>query len=83
MELTPKEQFAAWAIGLEVVRYLKRTDTLEKITSSMDSLAVKALMDIQRVVNDKTMDDPSCILRIESILCILTDNGLMGNRHDW
>ena len=83
MELTPKEQFAAWAIGLEVVRYLKRTDTLETIISSMDSLAVNALMDIQRVLNDGAMEDPSCIFRIESILCVLEENGIMVDRHDW
>ncbi len=83
MELTPKEQLAAWAIGLEVVRYLRRTDTLEAITSRMDSLAVNALADIQRVVADDAIEDPECFSRIESILCTLEDTGMITNRHDW
>lgn len=82
-ELTAQEELAAEAIGLEVMRYLKREETVKRIVAEADSKAMRALEGIRRILNDDSLEDPECFQRIESILTALEDYGVFTNRHDW
>ncbi len=44
----------------------------------------EAIEKIKKVIEDDSLDDPECFMRIESIICILEDMGSDGgNRHDF
>lgn len=82
-ELTAQEELAAEAIGLEVMRYLKREETVKRIAAEANSKAMRALEGIREILNDDSLEDPECFQRIESILTALEDAGIFTTRHDW
>lgn len=82
-ELTAQEELAAEAIGLEVMRYLKREETVKRIVAEADSKAMRALEGIRQILSDDSLEDPECFQRIESILTALEDVGIFTARHDW
>lgn len=83
MKLSAKEQMAALSIGTTVMRYLKEEGTGEEIVAGAEFQAMQTLQDILSILDDKTLDDPSCFRRIEAILRALERNGLSSFRHDW
>ena len=43
-----------------------------------------ALCEIKKVIEDDTLEDPECFMRIEKIICLLEDLGSNGGtRHDF
>lgn len=50
----------------------------------MDSAACRALEDIRTVLDDDSLDDPTCFRRIERIVEVYEDLGAgAGTRHDF
>lgn len=49
----------------------------------MDGQALRILEEIQRTLDDDTLDDPTCFKRIEKILTVLETNFLGSTRHDF
>lgn len=46
--------------------------------------ASRALRNIQKILADDTLDDPTCFHRIEAIVSLLEDMGFScGGRHDF
>lgn len=44
----------------------------------------RALCEIKKVIEDDTLEDPECFMRIEKIICVLEDLGSNGGtRHDF
>jgi len=82
MEHSIEEEFAAQAIGAEVLKYLKRTWTPQMLAREAENRAVKVLEDILRVLDDDTLDDPQCFLRVQAILNVLEANDIYSTRHD-
>ena len=83
MEFTTREELAAEAIGLEVMRYLKQEETVKRIAAETESRALRALEGIRRILNDDALEDPECFQRIESILAAWEEAGISTARHDF
>lgn len=83
MELNTQEELTARAIGLAVMRYLKREETAREIARETEAEAVKILEEIRSTLDDLTLDDPACFRRIEAILGVLEEHGMDAPRHDW
>ncbi len=83
MEFTTREELAAEAIGLEVMRYLKQEETVKRIAAETESRALRALEGIRRILNDDALEDPECFQRMESILTALEEAGISTTRHDF
>lgn len=83
MELTAQEELAAEAIGLEVMRYLKREEVIQGIARETEKKAIEALEEIRRVLDDDSLEDPACFQRIEAIVTVLDGHGMYTHRHDW
>ncbi len=82
MELSIEEEFAAQAIGMEALKYLKETWTPETLALKAENRALKALEDIRRALDDDALDDPACFHRIQAILDVLEKNDIYSTRHD-
>lgn len=83
VELTAQEELAVKAIGLEVMRYLKQEETIQKVARETEKRAIEVLEEIRRILNDDSLEDPECFQRIEAILTVLEEAGLFTTRHDW
>lgn len=83
VKLTAQEELAAEAIGLEVMRYLKREEVIQGIARETEKTAIEALEEIRRVLNDDSLEDPACFQRIEAIVTVLDGHGMYTHRHDW
>jgi len=82
MELSIEEEFAARAIGMEALKYLKEAWTPEKLALQAEGRAVRALEDIRYALDDDTLDDPECFHRIQTILNVLEEYDIYSTRHD-
>jgi len=82
MEFTIEEEFAAQAIGAEVLKHLKQTWTPQMLVQEAENRAVKVLEDILRVLDNDALDDPECFRRIQAILNVLEENDIYSTRHD-
>jgi len=83
MKLSCYEELAARTIGLEVMKYLKETENLKKLTQNTEFKALQILEEIRRILDDNSFDDPECFHRIEAIVNALEANGVHTTRHDW
>lgn len=81
--LTAQEELAAEAIGLEVMRFLKREETARRIARETEKKAIEALEEIRRVLDDDSLEDPECFRRIDAIVSALDSHGIYTHRHDW
>ncbi len=81
--LTTQEELAAEAIGLEAMRYLRGSETIQKIARETETKALEVLEEIRRVLNDDSLEDPQCFQRIDAIVRVLGDHGIYTRRHDW
>jgi len=77
------EELAAQAIGYEVLKYLKETESFKKLEQKPESKALQVLEEIRCILDDSSLDDPECFHRIESIVNTLEANGIHTTRHDW
>lgn len=54
------------------------------ITEVINTQCYKALEKIRDIIQDSTLDDKECFMKIEKIVCLLEDIGSNGNeRHDF
>ena len=50
----------------------------------LESRCYQALCEIKRIVEDDSLDDEACFMKIEEIICTLEDLGSSGgSRHDF
>lgn len=82
MEFSLRDELYARAIGWEVLQYLKREHP-EHIAEKVEQDALCVLEQIQKILNDNTLDDFNCCKRIELIVKTFYANGLSTERHDW
>ena len=74
------KELLARAIGECMVNHL---DTLvrEALADLAEREAVAALCKIKAILDDDTLDDPSCALRLDAIVRVFHDAGLSSDRH--
>ena len=54
------------------------------LSKIVEGTCYQALKKIKAVIEDDSLDDPACFMRIEQIVCILEEIGSNGgNRHDF
>ena len=75
-----QENLLALAIGQNCLTWMRefRISAHEK---AIDSLAVRILEEIQRVVDDKSYSDPECFAQIERIVSVFRIYGIPSERH--
>lgn len=84
MSLPIAEELYVQSLGREVLRYLKREEgNLLKLRQEANSEAIRVLEEIQRILNDDTLEDPDCFERIEAIVKTFYAHGISTSRHDW
>ena len=76
-------EMLARVIGWSVIDYLKQDGTLHQIKAETEADAVRALNQIQCVLNDQSLKDPECFQRIERIVEALHACGLSTSRHNF
>ena len=82
-KLTAQEELAAEAIGLEVMRYLKQEETVKRIAAETESRAMRALEKIRSILNDDSLEDPTCFQRIDALVDAFYVRNVHTPRHDW
>ncbi len=71
------EQLWAQAVGAEMLKIAKAQDWQQAV----ESLAVRLLEDIQAILDDDRLDDPTCFVRMEEVLTRWNQAGLRSVRH--
>lgn len=77
------EDLTALVIGQAFMAHMKEMGVLKDILAAVDGQALRILEEIQRTLDDDTLDDPTCFKRIEKILTVLETNFLGSTRHDF
>ncbi len=54
--------------------------TLKEI---VDSRSYQVLLQIKQTIEDKRLLDQDCFIKIEKIICLLEDNQIFCDRHDF
>ena len=50
----------------------------------LESVCYRTLCRIKEIIEDDTLDDPECFMKIEEIVCVLEEVGSCGGiRHDF
>ena len=56
----------------------------EEVSRAKETRAYRLLCEIQKVLQDETLQDSECFWRIEQLVCLFEENGLdAGIRHDF
>ncbi len=54
------------------------------LSELVESTSYKALQKIKAIIEDDSLEDSACFMKIEQIICTLEDLGIScGNRHDF
>lgn len=57
---------------------------ISDISSFLDSFCYRTLKEIQQIIQDDTLSDEECFMKIEEIICLFEKIGSNGgNRHDF
>lgn len=83
MEDSIFEELYAKAIGTQALKYLLKKGALKMLRQETESAALRVLSEIQTILNDDTLDDPSCFRRIEAVVNAFHAQGLSTTRHDF
>ena len=60
------------------------TSEEEYIRGVIDSVSYRALKSIKEIIEDKSLSDAECFMKIEKIVCVLEEIGSDGGaRHDF
>lgn len=78
--LTVEERLCAQAIGWDFLRYAKQYD-IHDLARQVDSDAVALIKEIKTILDDHTLDDPDCFLRVDAIVRSFHVRGLSTDRH--
>lgn len=79
-DLTVEERLCVQAIGWDFLRCAKRYD-IHDLARQVDSAAVSLIKEIQGILDDLTLDDPECFLRIDAIVRTFHKYDLPTSRH--
>ncbi len=82
LEPSVAEELCAKALGQEMLRFARAYQTRD-LVQDINSRAVSLLAEIQRALNDPTLDDPDCFHRIDAIVDAFHRYGLSTSRHDF
>lgn len=82
MTISIQDELYARAIGWKVLDYLRKEHPGE-VAAEIEGDALHILTQIQKILDDETLDDPECFEKIELIVKTFYANGLSTNRHDW
>lgn len=74
---TISEQLWAQAVGEEMLKVAKTQGWRQEV----ESLAVRLLEDIQAILDDDSLDDAACFVRMEEVLARWSQAGLRTVRH--
>ena len=80
MDEQTAKQLCANAIGEQVMLYL---DTLMEgeVAALAESQALSLINQIREILDDQTLDDPTCFQRIDAIVSAWHEAGLETDRH--
>ena len=79
-----EEELFAQAIGREIVQYIKNRDlTPKNCAAAAENEALRVLRQIQIILDDDSVDDEACFMRIERIVQAFHAAGISTPRHDW
>ena len=54
------------------------------VNELLESVCYRTLCRIKEIIEDDTLDDPECFMKIEEIVCVLEEVGSSGGiRHDF
>lgn len=67
----------AQAVGETLLKAAKA----QNWTASVDSLAVRLLEELQRILDDPNLEDSGCFIRMEEVLAAWNRAGLRSTRH--
>ncbi len=67
----------AQAVGEQLLKIAKAQDWKQ----DMDSRAIRLLEEIQALLDDERLDDPTCFARMEEVLAAWNQAGLRTSRH--
>ena len=79
-ESNPMEPLYAQAIGRELIQWAKEYSP-QLLAEQVNTEAVLLLKEIQRILDDDTLDDPECFYRIDAIVSAFHRAGLDTTRH--
>lgn len=77
---TIEERFYAQEIGWEVLRYVKKLNVHE-LSQKADNEAITMIKEIKAILDDLSLDDADCFLRIDAIVRTFHKYDLPTNRH--
>lgn len=83
MEDSIFEELYAKAIGTQALKYLLKKGVLKMLGQETESAALRALSEIQTILNDDALDDPSCFRGIDAVVNAFHAQGLSTTRHDF
>jgi hypothetical protein len=78
-----EEELFAQAMGEIALQYLKQEEILENLLQKMESEALQTLREIKTVLDDSSIEDPECFLRVDALVETFHAHGLKTTRHDW
>lgn len=70
------------SVGVEVMQYIEALPS-ETIVNRMDVEMVRLFSDIVKILDDDSLDDPTCFYRIDAIVRVFQEKGFGISRHDW
>lgn len=79
-ELT--EWLASRSLGLEMLFYIGGMSK-DMFIDRVDGEMMRILLDIIKILEDDTLDDPTCFHRIDAIVSVFQDKHFGISRHDW
>ena len=74
------KQLCAKSIGDYVIDHLNLLDD-QQIASMSERSAISLLCQIKEILDDDTLDDPTCFQRMDAIVTAFQDAGLSTRRH--
>ena len=77
---TVEESLITQAIDRDFLQYAKQYD-IHDLARQVDSAAVSLIKEIQGILDDLTLDDPECFLRIDAIVRTFHKYDLPTSRH--
>ena len=77
---TIEERLYAQELGWEVLRCAKELN-VQELARKVDSEAIALIKEIKTILDDRTLDDPDCFLRIDAIVRVFHKYDLPTDRH--
>jgi len=76
------KQIFAKAIGDVAIAYFEAQGCSQALDVA-ENRALEAIAQIKTILDDKTLNDPECVQRIEAVVELFHEAGISTTRHDW